>query len=353
MNKIMGSQARKIVFVAALACGVSAAANAGADDPKAAASLRLARDQATLQSLDAKMSSVQKRAQKLQVADLFGPSDEEKAAAAAAAQHEQSQDSNIATLNQRASELEDSMRRLTGQIEVLNHRLDEMDQRIERLRKEFDYKLCGISAQQLGAAAGSPNAVPCAPPSASSSGADSGAGDTPSTGVVRLAPPPGVLGTLPPGTPMPQSSEPPPPDAPAVAAPSQPGNPETHAQFQAAMDMLAKSQYDEARAAFRNFADTYPKDPLSGQALYWLGDIAYVQKDYPTAARTFAEALKKFPQSGRGPESMLKLGQSLIAMNQKAEGCTALAALPSRYPAASKSVTSQADAVRKAGGCRH
>jgi tol-pal system protein YbgF len=353
MTMMTGLQARRFAFVAVLACGVSVGTNAGADDATAAANLRMTRDQATLQSLDAKMSSVQRRAQRLQVADLFGPSDEEKAAAAAAAQHVQAQDANIATLNQRASELEESMRRLTGQIEVLNHRLDDMDQRIERLRKEFDYKLCGISAQQLGAAPGGPNAVPCTPPSAMPSGADSGAGDMPSTGVVHLAPPPGVLGTLPPGTPMPQSTEPPPPDAPAATMPSQPANPATHAQFQAAMDMLAKSQYDEARAAFRSFADTYPKDPLSGQALYWLGDIAYVQKDYQTAAHTFVEVLKKFPQSGRGPESMLKLGQSLIAMNQKQEGCTALEALPSRYPSASKTVTTQAEAVRKAGGCRH
>ena len=62
------------------------------------------------------------------------------------------------------------------------------------------------------------------------------------------------------------------------------------------MNLLAKAQYDEARAAFRSFADTYPKDDLAPQALYWVGDIAYVQKDYPSAARAFAEELKKYPQ---------------------------------------------------------
>jgi tol-pal system protein YbgF len=116
--------------------------------------------------------------------------------------------------------------------------------------------------------------------------------------------------------------------------------------------MLAKAQYDEARAAFRGFADTYPRDDLAPQAVYWVGDIAYVQKDYAGAARAFAEELKKYPASPRAPESMLKLGQSLIAMNQKREGCTALGALASRYPAASKSVADQAFSARKAAGCR-
>jgi hypothetical protein len=38
-------------------------------------------------------------------------------------------------------------------------------------------------------------------------------------------------------------------------------------------------------------------------------------------------------------------------MNQKKEGCTVLAALPSKYPAASKPVTAQAAASRKAALC--
>ena len=77
-----------------------------------------------------------------------------------------------------------------------------------------------------------------------------------------------------------------------------------------------------------------------------------MQKDYPTAARAFLESLKKYPTSARGPESMLKLGQSLIAMNQKQEGCQTLQALGSKYPTASKTVLNEAAAVRKAGGCR-
>jgi len=349
MNRTRRFRTPHIAFGAALLCGlttIAIAADDGAGD-SGAMTLRLARDQARLQWLTMQVSDTQNRANRLQVADFFGPSDDEKAAAAAAAQHEQTQDSNIATLNRRAGELEDSIRRLTGQIEVLNHRLDDMDQRIERVRKEFDYKLCGLSAQQLGAntAQSDANAVPCTPPAA---GADASA---PAPGVVRLAPPPGALGTLPANPPSPGDMQT--PSAPPPSMPDQPpAGPDTHAQFQAAMDLLAKSQYDEARAAFRSFADTYPKDLLAAQALYWLGDIAYVQKDYPTAAHTFAEALKKYPQSARGPESMLKLGQSLIAMNQKQEGCTALAALSSRYPSASKTVTGQAEAVRKAGGCR-
>ena len=48
---------------------------------------------------------------------------------------------------------------------------------------------------------------------------------------------------------------------------------------------------------------------------------------------------------------MLKLGQSLVAMGQKQEGCTALAALPTKYPDAAKTVIARAAADRKSSLC--
>lgn len=118
------------------------------------------------------------------------------------------------------------------------------------------------------------------------------------------------------------------------------------------MKLLARTQYDEARSAFRAFADSYPNDELAPQAVYWLGDIAYVQKDYAAAARAFAEEIKRYPESTRAPDSMLKLGQSLIAMGQKQEGCTALAALPTKYANASKAVIARTTDARKIAGCK-
>ena len=102
------------------------------------------------------------------------------------------------------------------------------------------------------------------------------------------------------------------------------------------MNLLAKAQYAEASAAFRAYADANPDDnDLAPQAIYWVGNIAYVQQDYAGAARAFAEQIKKYPNSPRAPDSMLKLGQSLIAMGQNQEGCTTLAALKTKYPNAS------------------
>ena len=272
---------------------------------------------------------------------LFGESDEEKAARK---QHEDNQDATIQMLNQRVRDLEDSLRQATGQNEQLAHRIQELSDKLDRQQKDFEYRLCAMAAQQLGATPGQPGdqTLPCSSPSAQNAPPSPAVGGpalaiAPPQGGMQLGRPPGVLGTL--------SSN----DAAPLAPP--PAQSNSQPQFDAAMNLLAKAQYDDARAAFRAFADANPRDALASQAVYWIGDIAYVQKDYSGAARAFAEEIKKYPTSTRAPDSMLKLGQSMIAMGQKKEGCIALGALPAKYPNASKAIATQAAGARKAA-CR-
>jgi tol-pal system protein YbgF len=123
-------------------------------------------------------------------------------------------------------------------------------------------------------------------------------------------------------------------------------------QFDTAMALLGKAQYDEAKAAFRAYADANPDDSdLAPQAIYWVGDIDYVQRDYPSAMLAFAEQIKKYPKSPRGPDSMLKLGQSLLAMGRTQEGCTTLGAIKSKFPQAPDATLTLAAGTRKAS-CR-
>ena len=288
-------------------------------------------------------------------AQLFGPSDEEKA-------HEASQDSQLATLadqNQqlagRIQVLEDKSRSLTqslaqatGTNEELRHQIDQLNQKIDLQQKDFSYRLCMVSAQQLGAGgddqglncaaagAGGGNIAMARPQGNLSPGAPLPpiGGDQPASGV-RLAPPPGTLGTL---TPADR----------AIVAP-----PRGSSQFDTAMALLGKAQYDEAKASFRAYADANPDDSdLAPQAIYWVGNIDYTQRDYPNAIQAFAEQIKKYPKSARGPDSMLKLGQSLLAMGRTQDGCTTLGAIKSKFPQAPDATLTLAAGTRKASCTR-
>ncbi|MDR3525734.1 MAG: tol-pal system protein YbgF [Rhizomicrobium sp.] len=254
----------------------------------------------------------------VEVRGLFGESDEEKAARLKAEQRENDQDAAVTELRQRVQDLENALRQSTGLSETLQGQVRQLTDRLETQRKDFDYKLCTLSAQILGAAP-APAAGAAPPPSFSCDGSTQQSAAA--TAAPAALPSGGTLGSLPAAT------------APADA---------TRSQYDEAMNLVARARYDEARAAFRGFADANPKDPLAPQAIYWVGNISYVQKDYTNAAQAFAEQIKKYPTSTQGAESMLKLGLSLIGLGEKKEGCLTLGAIKGKYKQAPPAILTQA-----------
>jgi tol-pal system protein YbgF len=243
-----------------------------------------------------------------------------------------SQPSAVPDLNpvmRRIDELEDGIGRLTGQMEELGHQVDQLSQKADRLQKQMDF--------QAAAQAKTATDMPPGP----GDGAEELASVNPDQSAPAPRPggaPPANLGRIPAGTPMP---------APA----NRPAEPKR--EFDAAMNLLSRAQYDKASEAFRAYADSHADEERASDALYWTGDIAYsAKKDYPEAARDFAELLKKYPKSPRAPEGMLKLGLALFELGQMKEGCAALAALPAKYPDAAPTVATRAKNERGEKKCR-
>jgi tol-pal system protein YbgF len=309
-------------------------------------------------------------------AQLFGPSDEEKARESAqdggiqALQGtSQQQDARIRELEDRVHALTDSLSRATGSNEELSHQIQIQNDKIDKMQKDFAYRLCTLSAQQLQAGdsmncaaagtisaqggqqafapppGGGPRPGEALPPigGASIDGAALAPGAVappPNEPAVRGRPP-GVLGTLPMGSgPATASVAPPPPEAPFQAGGS--------AQYDQAMNLMSRAQYTEAAAAFRAYADANPGDTdLAPQAIYWVGNISFIRQDYAGAQRSFAEVIKKYPKSKPAPEAMLKLAQSFMSLGQKSEGCTTLGLIKARYPNAQSQILASAVSLRK------
>jgi tol-pal system protein YbgF len=298
-------------------------------------------------------------------AQLFGPSDEEKAREAAQDEGiqtlqgaSQQHDGRIRELEDRVRALTESLSRATGANEELSHQIQQQNDKIDKMEKDFAYRLCTLSAQQLGAG----DSINCAAAGTSSAGQQAYApppgaprpGDSlppigaapdnapaiaPDNGPAVLGRPPGVLGTLPSGPPPAIASAPP-----SQPAPSGGGS----AQYDQAMNLMGRAQYSEASAAFRSYADANPGDTdLAPQAIYWVGNISFIRQDYAPAARTFAEVIKKYPKSPRAPDAMLKLAQSFMSMGQKSEGCTTLGLIKTKYPNAPPQTLASAASLRK------
>lgn len=282
----------------------------------------------------------------------------------------------------RMQQLTQQMSQLQGQIEQLGIKVSDLADRFDRMQKDTEFRLGQLEQGGAGAmAGGAPPAAATDMPAAPSAGAaatepmplpDSADQMTPGGGLQgpegtqQLPQPtaPGTLGTIAANTPLPQA---PPGAAEAAAAaaaqsatppvanqdPSAiqlPGN-SPQEQYEYATGLLQRGAYPEAGLAFKAFVTQHPKDPLAGNAQYWLGETYYAQSDYKNAAIAFAEGYQKYPKSAKAPDNLLKLGMSLGQTGRKADACTAFKQLGAQFPKASGAIKDRTARAQQRYGC--
>lgn len=248
--------------------------------------------------------------------------------------------------NTRINDMEQTIRELRGQVEQLTFQVRQMQETLDLVRKETNYRLSALeggapsSLPPISSAPSAPSALPAATaprPAGSPTGLTPPLGAQPAGGSAQMGSPPGTMGTLP-------------VDA-ATAATTPPATLTPREQYDAAMDLLTRAQYDQAQGAFATFVAANPTSEYAGPAQFWVGDIAFTKKDYANAAKAFADVLKRFGKMAKAPDAMLKLGLSLMELNQKKDGCTTLGALKAKYPNANPAILDRAAKRFKEAKC--
>src|SRR6185312_15202726 len=87
-----------------------------------------------------------------------------------------------------------------------------------------------------------------------------------------------------------------------------------------------------------DFLKKYPNERLLPEAQYWLGESQFQQQRYRDAAEAFLAVSTKYAESGKAPDALLRLGESLAALHQKEAACATFAEVGRKYPRASASV---------------
>ena len=140
-----------------------------------------------------------------------------------------------------------------------------------------------------------------------------------------------------------------PPGAIAAIDPAAGGDPKQ--AYESAYGFLLQQNYGAAQAGFTDFLKTYPRDSLVPNALYWLGETHYVQRNYADAAEAFDLVMQGFGNSPKAPDSMLKRGMALAALGKKPDACGLLGQLPGKYPSAPAHLKTKAQSERQRIGC--
>ena len=220
----------------------------------------------------------------------------------------------------RISQLENSLRRLTGQVEQLSYDIQQIKSRAGS---------AGYVAQQQHQQADQASSSYA---EAFSSSRRGGSYDRspPGEDEYRGGPRGKVLGTMSANT----------------------GRDPAGDLYDDAFNDIREAKYDTAATKFKRFMDNYPKHALAPNAQYWLAETYYVRQDYRSGARLFAQNYQDYPQSAKASASLLKLGLSLARLGKKEDACLSFQQLKKEFPGDRTPEIQRAEREMRQLGCK-
>jgi tol-pal system protein YbgF len=95
---------------------------------------------------------------------------------------------------------------------------------------------------------------------------------------------------------------------------------------------ITSGKYDLARSEFQDYLKYYSDTDLASNAQFYLGEIAYSQRQYSQAVGEYEKVLTNYPKSFKLAPARLKKGMALIELGQKTPGIKELREVVKRYP---------------------
>ena len=117
-------------------------------------------------------------------------------------------------------------------------------------------------------------------------------------------------------------------------APSGPSGPPVSADtlYTNGLRDIQTAKYELARSEFQDYLKYYGETELASNAQFYLGEIAYAQRQYDQAATEYEKVLTRYPKSFKLAPARLKRGMALLELNQKTAGVKELREVVKRYP---------------------
>jgi tol-pal system protein YbgF len=95
---------------------------------------------------------------------------------------------------------------------------------------------------------------------------------------------------------------------------------------------ITGGNYDLARKEFQDYLKYYGDTDLASNAQFYLGEIAYSQKNYEQAVTEYDRVLTNYPKSFKLAPAHLKKGMALVELGQKTAGVRELRDVVRRFP---------------------
>ena len=122
-------------------------------------------------------------------------------------------------------------------------------------------------------------------------------------------------------------------------------------EYDLAYGYVLRKDYALAEDGFRSFLSRYPGDRLTGDATYWLGESLFQRQRFRDAAEAFLNVSTKYEATAKAPDALLRLGQSLAALGEKEAACASLGEVLRKFPRASAGVKQGVEREQKRVRC--
>jgi len=141
-------------------------------------------------------------------------------------------------------------------------------------------------------------------------------------------------GSVPVASPGAASSQPMTGSSPAAAGGSPAGGPPPSADtlYSNGLRDITSGKYDLARSEFQDYLKYYGDTDLASNAQFYLGEIAYSQRQYSESVGEYDKVITNYPKSFKLAPARLKKGMALLELGQKTQAIKELREVVKRYP---------------------
>ena len=209
-------------------------------------------------------------------------------------------DSQLTAISQKIDDLQQTVTRLTGQLESAAHDVDQAHREADALREENGALAARVTALEQKAA--------------------------------QAAAPPPIAAV-----------------APTEAPPPIPTDPA--AVMAASREAYNAGDYAAAETGFRSLADKYGGTPRGLEAKYFLGKIMLQRQAYADAAANDLGVVRQWPATSWAPDAALDLARAMVGMKETREACGVLSEIDTHYPKAGAAVRAGVVDVKGQAGC--
>ncbi|MDB5507601.1 MAG: tol-pal system protein YbgF [Hyphomicrobiales bacterium] len=115
--------------------------------------------------------------------------------------------------------------------------------------------------------------------------------------------------------------------------------------YDLALAAYNQGQYDTAETGLKSFLQRNPKDRMSGEAVFYLGEIYFRRGRHRDAAEQYLKISTDYPKTTHAADALVRLGVSLDKLGAKEQACAFFSEVGRKYPAAT---TVKASAQREA-----